>query len=106
MTEKFDPNATPETDKFEKDGGGKPLVPWDYLREMEREKRLEKHKLSIEKDKITVLKSLVLEMLTDLEIQRDPSVVIIGKVVVHESKTLVANCLLRLILKQIERVGR
>jgi hypothetical protein len=45
MTNKFDPNATPETDKFEKDGGGKPWVPWNYLREMERDMRIAKKRL-------------------------------------------------------------
>jgi hypothetical protein len=47
MTEKFDPNATPETDQYERDGNGKYWVPWSYLREMEKEMLLYKEQLRI-----------------------------------------------------------
>lgn len=53
----FDPNATPETDKFERESkDGKPWVPWHYLRSMEKEKRLAEEKLERYRRAVQILK--------------------------------------------------
>jgi hypothetical protein len=104
MNNNFDADATPYCDSCNTDDDGNKWMAWGDVECFERRARVAEHELRIERKKIISLKSLVLEMLTDLEIQREP-LMVIGKVVVHESKTFVASCLLRLILKQIDEVG-